>query len=106
MLLDRIERRRQRAKARWLSRELPTDVRERVSGLFTRIWNETGDVAAAKAKLEAELAENEYGFDPATVLLLLRLGLLIFEMLKALGYLSVSEEQLSAVLEIDTEDPQ
>jgi len=105
MILDRIARRRLRAKARWASRELDDKTREVADGIFARIWNTTKDVAEAKAQLEAELEKDEYGFDPATVIMLIRLGVLIFEILKSLGYLAVTAEQLSAMLEIEVEDP-
>jgi hypothetical protein len=100
------QRRRDRAQARGLRRKLPDNARSWIDREITQIWSETGDVEMATRDLKATLEQSAkvHGFDPATVILMLRLGVLIFEFLKALGYFKATQEQLMAILETEIED--
>lgn len=101
-----LSRRRQRAQARGLRRRLPENARSWMDREITQIWNESGDVEMATRDLRATLDQSAkvHGFDPATVILMLRLGVLIFETLKALGYFRATMEQLMAILETEVQD--
>lgn len=97
-------RRRQRAFARGLRRRLPAEARQWLDLNIAQIWSESGDVGMATRDLRATLEQSAkvHGFDPATVILMIRLAVLIFEVLKGLGYFKASAEQLAAILETES----
>jgi hypothetical protein len=99
-------RQRERAQARGLRRKLPDNARGWLDREITQIWSESGNVEMATRDLKATLEQSApvHGFDPATVILMLQLGKLIFETLKALGYFKATQEQLMAILETEIAD--
>lgn len=97
--------RRQRVLARGRWKQLSAKAQSWLLPTLIAIWNDSGDVGKATKELTTilEQSASEQGFDPATVILMIKLGVLIFEVLKALGYFKVTTETLAAIFDTDVE---
>lgn len=92
-------------QARKLRRQLTPEQRSYVDQLTVQKWAVVGyDVDAAKAATERQVSEDaaEYGFDPATIMLIVQLAWYIYQALKYLGLFDAVTPQLVAEL-IDSE---
>jgi hypothetical protein len=70
------------------------------------IWSETGDVGEAERQTRATLQQraNEVGFDPATILMLIQLAILIYKALKQLNVLNPTKEVVQVFFADDMPD--
>lgn len=70
------------------------------------IFAETGDIGEAEriTKTTLEARASELGFDPATILMLIQLAILIYKALKYLNVLNPTPELVRAILETDSDE--
>jgi hypothetical protein len=103
---QRQEARRNRREARSLRQQLKAESRSYIDRLCADIWSETGDIGQAESitKTKVEADSQVYGFDPATILLLLQLALAIYKALKFMNVLAPTPEVVTAFFEGNESD--
>lgn len=95
-----IRQSRRRARvARW---GLRPSVRLVLDETVPAVWRGQS-IEDAEAETKAYL-ENKVGIDPATILIIIQVCILIYKLLKEMGVLSASEPMLLALLDEDTSD--
>ena len=101
-----LTRFRDRMQARRLRRTLTPEGRRWLDRATAEIWSEAGDVGEAESitTKTLEMQGRQLGFDPATIVLLIQIAVLIYKTLKALNVLSPTPETVSAIFE--SEDDQ
>jgi hypothetical protein len=101
-----LTRFRDRMQARKLRRRLTPEGRRWLDRATAEIWCESGDVGEAESitAKTLEMQGRQLGFDPATIVLLIQIAVLIYKTLKALNVLKPSPETVSAIFE--SEDDQ
>lgn len=101
-----LTRARDRRLARRLRRRLTPEARRWVDRTAAEIWTEAGDVAEAE-RLTArtlEMQGRQLGFDPATIMMLVQLAILIYKALKYFNVMAPTPELVAAMFE--SEDDQ
>ncbi|WP_292295067.1 hypothetical protein [Marivita sp.] len=103
---DRQQRRQERREARRLRRNLSSEQRRYIDETAAGIWRETGDLGEASrvTKRTLENSSTEMGFDPATIMLLIQLAILIYKALKYFQVFSPTPELIEAIYEDGDDD--
>jgi hypothetical protein len=100
-----LTRARDRRQARRMRRKLTPEARVYIDRATAEIWSEAGDVAEAErlTMRTLEMQGRQLGFDPATILMLVQLAILIYKALKYFNVLAPTPELVSAMFEGDDE---
>lgn len=99
-LKEILAKRRARVKAARECRQLSRENRELLYRLSAETFTKADrDPEEAKEILHAEL--KSLGFDPGTIILMVKIGLLIYQTLVALDVFSPSPETVAALCEAD-----
>jgi hypothetical protein len=88
-----------------MRRKLTPEARVYIDRVTAEIWSEAGDVAEAErlTMRTLEMQGRQLGFDPATILMLVQLAILVYKALKYFNVLSPTPELVSALFEGDEE---
>jgi len=100
-----LTRIRDRMQARRLRRKLTPEGRLFVDRLTAEVWSENPDIGEAEivTTKTLEMQGRQLGFDPATILMIVQLCILIYKALKHFGVLNPSPELVAALFEGDEE---
>jgi hypothetical protein len=88
-------------QARRLRRRLTPEARVYVDRIAAEIWTESRDVGEAEqvTAKTLEMQGRQLGFDPATILMIVQLCILIYKALKYFNVLSPTPEFVGAMFE-------
>jgi hypothetical protein len=88
-----------------MRRKLTPEARVYIDRVTAEIWSEAGDVAEAErlTMRTLEMQGRQLGFDPATILMLVQLAILVYKALKYFNVLAPTPELVSALFEGDEE---
>ena len=108
-LTTRLELFRLRREARIARWEAKPHQRRLLDELCAEVWPVVdGDVELAKIKtrmrLEGMVADGRVSLDPATIIALVQIAIMIYKLLKAAGLFSPTPEVLVAMLDEDDSD--
>jgi hypothetical protein len=103
-----LTRLRDRIEARRIRRRLTPEARHFADRLTAEIWSESRDIGEATeiTRKTLEMQGRQLGFDPATILLLVQLAILIYKALKYFNVLSPTPEFVAAMFETEDDLPQ
>jgi len=96
-----LTRIRDRMQARKMRRKLTPETRVYVDRIAAEIWSECRDIGDAE-QITAKTMEMQgasLGFDPATILMIVQLCILIYKALKHFNVLSPTPELVAALFE-------
>ena len=101
-VLEKIKLRQEARKAR---RNLSADQRAYADRLTADIWSDSGDIGEAMRVTEIKVNSDAQSmdFDPATILMIVQLALMIYKALKALNVMSPSLDDMEAIFETEGE---
>ena len=91
--------------ARRLRRQLTPETRLFADRMTAEIWTECNDIGEAElvTTKTMEMQGRQLGFDPATIMLIIQLAILIYKALKHFGVLNPTPELIAAMFEGDDE---
>ena len=91
--------------ARRLRRKLTPEARLFVDRMAAEIWSESRDIGEAElvTNKTMEMQGRQLGFDPATILMIVQLCILIYKALKHFGVLNPTPEFVAAMFEGEDE---
>lgn len=97
-VLEKIKLRQEARKAR---RNLSADQRAYADRITAGIWSDSGDIGEAMRVTEIKVGNDaqSMGFDPATILMIVQLALLIYKALKALNVMSPTLDDMTVIFE-------
>lgn len=100
-----LEKAKLRIEARRARKNLTQEQRRYVDRIAADIWSDSGDIGEATRITEIKVGHDarSMGFDPATILMIVQLALMIYKALKALNVLSPTPELVSAIFETEGE---
>lgn len=96
-----LTRIRDRMTARRMRRKLTPEARLYVDRIAAEIWTESRDIGEAEqiTAKTLEMQGKNLGFDPATILMIVQLCILIYKALKHFNVLSPTPELVAAMFE-------
>ena len=92
--------------ARRLRRQLTPEARLFADRMTAEIWSENPDIGDAEliTTKTMEMQGRQLGFDPATIMLIIQLAILVYKALKHFGVLHPTPELIAAMFEGDGDD--
>jgi hypothetical protein len=101
-----LTRIRDRMQARRLRRKLTPEARLHVDRMAAAIWSDYADIGSAEIETRRtmEMQGSRLGFDPATILMIIQLCILIYKALKHFGVLQPTPEFIAAMFESEGDD--
>jgi len=96
-----LTRIRDRMQARRLRRQLTPEARLHVDRMAAEIWSECRDIGEAEqvTTKTMEMQGHRLGFDPATILMIVQLCILVYKALKHFNVLNPTAEFVAAMFE-------